>query len=51
MSKGGRFGKYGDKKRENKLKESKGIPLISKDIIKFDEHRKISPKHPNMGKR
>ncbi|MBA7696250.1 hypothetical protein ES703_104893 [subsurface metagenome] len=51
MSKGGRFGKYGEKKRKQKLKKIKGKPLAGRDIIKFDEHRKISPKHPNMGKR
>ena len=51
MSKGGRFGKYGERKKEKKLKKIKGKPLTGKDIIKFDEHRKIAPKHPNMGKK
>ena len=51
MSKGGRFGKYGETKRKKKLKKSNAMPLKGRDIIKFDKHIKIAPKHPNMGKR
>ena len=51
MGKNGRFGKYGDHKRKDKLRTSRAVPLKGRDIIKLDEHRKIAPKHPNMGKR
>ncbi len=37
MSKGGRFGKYGERKREKKLKKIKGKPLRGRDIINFIE--------------
>ncbi|MEW5816707.1 MAG: hypothetical protein AB1798_15100 [Spirochaetota bacterium] len=57
MNKSGRFGKYGDNKRKRNLQKLNSRPSVNassfhgRDIIKFDKHIKISPKHPNMGKR
>jgi len=51
MSKGGRFGKYGEIKRMERLKLKLGQKLSGRDKIKFDEHRKIAPGHPNNGRR
>jgi len=51
MGRSGRFGKYGETKRKKKIRDLKAAPRNGRDIIKWDEHRKIAPKHPNMGKR
>jgi len=48
--KSGRFGKYGDSKRAEKLRDQKKAPGQSKDYIKLEEHFKIAPKHPGRGR-
>ena len=50
MSKGGLQGKHSHKKN-NHLKKQPGVSMSGRERIQFTEHRKISPKHPNMGKR
>jgi hypothetical protein len=49
--KGGRFGKYGENKRKQSLKDRKRKPERSKDLVKLEEHFKISPKHPGRGRK
>ena len=51
MSKGGRYGKYGENKRRKRLKVRTGQKISGRDKIKFDEHRKIAPGRPNNGRR
>jgi hypothetical protein len=51
MDNSGRFGKQGDKKRKQKIKKLKSTPAKNRDILTFEEHRKISPKHPNQGRK
>jgi hypothetical protein len=51
MGKGGRYGKYGELKRKERLKIKKAIPMTGREKIKHDEHRKIAPGHPNNGRR
>ena len=51
MSKNGEFGKPDDKKSKLKMKKLKSTPVKKRDILTFEEHRKISPKHPNEGRR
>lgn len=51
MKKNGRFGKYGEAKKNERLKNvrrstSKG----GRETIKNDRHRKIAPGHPNTGR-
>ena len=43
--KGGRFGKYGEIKRNEKIKKSKN------SIVKLEKHFKIAPGRPNSGRR
>ncbi len=48
MSKSGRYGKYGEHKRMQRLKQSN---LQNKpSLIKMEERFKISPKHPGKGR-
>jgi hypothetical protein len=51
MAKGGRFGKYGDKKRNEKLKEQNKTSKPLRATFKLEEHYKISPKHPGKGRK
>jgi len=53
MGKGGRFNKYGEIKESERLKvkPGPGQKISGRDRIKFDEHRKIAPGHPNNGRR
>lgn len=51
MNKSGRFGKYGDAKRKAKIRTLKSVPMKGRDIIRFEEHFQIAPKHPGMGRR
>ena len=51
MATDGRFGKYGEKKRSEKLKEQKKLPKRASATYKLEEHYKISPKHPGKGRK
>ena len=51
MAKNGRFGKYGEKKRNEKLKDQKTPPKRTGATHKLEEHFKISPKHPGGGRK
>ncbi len=66
MGKGGRFGKYGDTKRNERLRQARPSKLSGKSggrlaggkvadrkiaDRKIADHRKVSPKHPGMGRR
>lgn len=46
----GRYGKYGEVKRKERMKKQ-GQTMTGRDRIKFDEHRKIAPGRPNNGRR
>jgi len=49
MSKVGRFLK--SEKNQPKVRPQKSVPLKGRDILRFEEHFKIAPKHPGMGRR
>ncbi|MBN2050006.1 MAG: hypothetical protein JW760_06130 [Spirochaetales bacterium] len=48
MNKSGRYGKYGEKKRQERLKQVK--PWDAGSWVKMEERFKISPKHPGGGR-
>jgi hypothetical protein len=49
MSKSGRFGRRA--KHAQKVRIQKSVPKQGRDILRFEEHFKIAPKHPGMGRR
>ncbi len=51
MSKAAKFGKGGKSKRTRKVKLPKSAQSSGRDIIRRDEHFRIAPKHPGMGRR
>ena len=51
MNRTGRFGKQDDAKRQRKLRPRRSVPIQGRDIIRLEEHFKIAPKHPGMGRR
>jgi hypothetical protein len=50
MAKNGKFGRQGDSKRLRRQKPQRSVPT-GRDIIRLEEHFKIAPKHPGMGRR
>jgi hypothetical protein len=50
MNKNGRFGRQDDPKRLRRLKPQRSVPT-GREIIRLEEHFKIAPKHPGMGRR
>jgi hypothetical protein len=50
MSRTERFGKQDDPKRQRKLRPQRSVPA-GRDIIRLEEHFRIAPKHPGMGRR
>ena len=53
MGKNGKFGRQDESKRqrgERRLKPQRSVPT-GRDIIRLEEHFKIAPKHPGMGRR
>ena len=51
MGKTGRFGKQDAMKRRPKLQPHHSVPVKGRDIIRLEEHFRIAPKHPGMGRR
>ena len=51
MSKNGKFGKQDDPRRLRRLRPQPAGPVQGRDIIRLEEHFKIAPKHPGMGRR
>ena len=51
MSKGGRYGKYGESKRKLRLRRQTQAPRSGRDLVKREERFKISPKHPGGGRK
>ena len=52
MKKHGRYGKFGETRRLDALRKGKQLQsLFDRELYKLDEHIKISPKHPNRGRR
>ena len=51
MSKGRKFGKREFSRNRERVKKASGSKPKGRDIIRQDEHRKIAPKHPNMGRK
>lgn len=49
MSKGEWYRKQ--QARPLKLRLQKSAPMSGRDILRFEEHFKIAPKHPGMGRR
>jgi len=51
MAKNGKFGANADGKRKHKDMLPKSRPTSGRDILRRDEHFRIAPKHPGMGRR
>ena len=51
MAKTGKFGSKADRRRREKAILSKSRPTSGKDIFRREEHFRIAPKHPGMGRR
>jgi hypothetical protein len=51
LSKNGKFGKQDGAKRPRRLRPQRSAPVQGRDIIRLEEHFKIAPKHPGMGRR
>jgi hypothetical protein len=50
LSKNGKLGKQDGSKRLRQLRPRRAVPM-ARDIIRLEEHFKIAPKHPGMGRR
>ncbi len=50
MSKSVKLGKRNDS-RQRKVQPRRSIPVQGRDIIRLEEHFRIAPKHPGMGRR
>jgi len=51
MGRNARYGKYGNAKRKQRVHVQKSIPMQGRDILRLEEHFKIAPKHPGMGRK
>jgi hypothetical protein len=51
MSKNGKSGRRFELRREDRNRPLKSIPMTGRDILRLEEHFKIAPKHPGMGRR
>ena len=51
MSKSGRFGRQDEQKQLRRQRPQRSVPVKGRDIIRLEEHFKIAPKHPGMGRR
>jgi hypothetical protein len=49
MSKIGKFVK--PEKNQPKVRPHKSVSMRGRDILRFEEHFRIAPKHPGMGRR
>ena len=51
MSKNAKFGRNDEPKRLRRLRPQRSVPMQGRDIIRLEEHYRIAPKHPGMGRR
>jgi hypothetical protein len=51
MAKRGKFASKAERKHRQKAMLSKSGPTSGKDIFRREEHFRIAPKHPGMGRR
>ncbi len=51
MAKTGKFGSYADRKHKGKAPLPRTGATSGKDIFRREEHFRIAPKHPGMGRR
>jgi hypothetical protein len=51
MRKNGKSGKREEAKRPRKVQPRQSTPVQGRDILRFEEHFRIAPKHPGMGRR
>ncbi len=54
MGKNGKFGRQDESRRQHRelrLRPQRSAPMQGRDIIRLEEHFKIAPKHPGMGRR
>jgi hypothetical protein len=51
MSKNGKSGRRSALQRLNRSRASKPVPLKGRDILRLEEHFRIAPKHPGMGRK
>jgi hypothetical protein len=51
MSKTGKSGRRFEQRRVDRNHPLKSVPTTGRDILRLEEHFKIAPKHPGMGRR
>ncbi len=51
MSKSVKLGKHTGGRELRKVQPRRSIPVQGRDIIRLEEHFRIAPKHPGMGRR
>jgi len=50
MDKNAKYGRHDDPKPLRRLRPQRSVPM-GRDIIRLEEHYRIAPKHPGMGRR
>jgi hypothetical protein len=51
MSRNGKSGRRSELRRVGHARPLKSVPLNGREILRFEEHLRIAPKHPGMGRR
>ena len=51
MRKSSKVGKRDDRKQLLKMQPRHSVTVQGRDIIRLEEHFRIAPKHPGMGRR
>jgi hypothetical protein len=51
MSKNGKSVRRSELRRVDRSRTLKSVPLNGRDILRLEEHFRIAPKHPGMGRR
>jgi len=51
MGKNGKYSRQDESRRQRRLRPQRSVPMQGRDIIRLEEHFKIAPKHPGMGRR
>ena len=51
MSRNGRSVRRFELRRANRIRPVRSVPLTGRDILRLEEHFRIAPKHPGMGRR
>jgi hypothetical protein len=51
MNKSGKSGRRFEVRRVDRNRPLKSVPMTGRDILRLEEHFRIAPKHPGMGRR